>query len=158
MQLVHSLDMPAPEVLFKEGYLTKRAMKSGRNWKRRFFVLENKKLCYFERFGSATLKGIFAILPTTTVHLYTEFEQRPHCLILHIPESDPIFIEAETESEMYGWLDVLGCAIRLADHGPTGLRVPPVCTRFVEGNLFMTDAKARSWSQRWFEVNGPELR
>ena len=45
-----------------EGYLIKRAMKSGRNWKKRYFVLDpgTKQLTYFKKPGGA-VRGTIAV-------------------------------------------------------------------------------------------------
>ena len=34
--------------VIKEGYLTKRAIRSGRSWKRRYFVATNSSLSYYK--------------------------------------------------------------------------------------------------------------
>ena len=50
-----------------EGYLTKRAIKSGRNWKRRYFVLTKSALWYLKRKGSSKAKGQFSLEENTVV-------------------------------------------------------------------------------------------
>jgi hypothetical protein len=45
------------------GWLTKRAVKSGRNWKRRFFVLTNEMLAYYDSEKRKVLKGSFTLGP-----------------------------------------------------------------------------------------------
>jgi hypothetical protein len=41
----------------KEGWIHKRAVKSGRNWRRRFFVLQGSELCYFKDESQKKKKG-----------------------------------------------------------------------------------------------------
>ena len=45
------------EASVKEGWLTKRALKSGRNWKKRWFVLTREAISYYERPGGKK-KGV----------------------------------------------------------------------------------------------------
>ena len=53
----------------KVGYLTKRAVKSGRNWKKRWFILDKDKnvLEYYEKEGQRKPKGQFELTPETVV-------------------------------------------------------------------------------------------
>ena len=50
-----------------EGYLTKRAIKSGRNWKKRYFVLTHTSLWYFKRKGNSKARGEFRLRPNTVI-------------------------------------------------------------------------------------------
>jgi serine/threonine protein kinase len=51
------------------GYLVKRAMKSGRNWKKRYFVLDSDEntLCYYKKEGDSNIRGVIPISQDTTV-------------------------------------------------------------------------------------------
>jgi len=51
------------------GYLVKRAMKSGRNWKKRYFVLDSDEntLCYYKKEGDSNIRGVIPISHDTTV-------------------------------------------------------------------------------------------
>ena len=47
--------------IIKEGFLTKRALKSGRNWKRRYFALNGAGLAYFKQFGDKKPRGVISL-------------------------------------------------------------------------------------------------
>eukprot|EP00511_Aplanochytrium_stocchinoi_P003956 CAMPEP_0204833762 /NCGR_PEP_ID=MMETSP1346-20131115/17714_1 /ASSEMBLY_ACC=CAM_ASM_000771 /TAXON_ID=215587 /ORGANISM="Aplanochytrium stocchinoi, Strain GSBS06" /LENGTH=68 /DNA_ID=CAMNT_0051966529 /DNA_START=354 /DNA_END=556 /DNA_ORIENTATION=- len=62
-----------------EGYLEKRAIRSGKNWKVRYFVLDNKKLSYYKSKSSSDSRprGEIDITASTQVQ---ESTLRPFCL------------------------------------------------------------------------------
>ncbi len=62
----------------KEGYLIKRAMKSGRNWKKRYFLLRDGRIAWWENKPSDTSekdhvpKGVLELTPDTTCVIIPE--------------------------------------------------------------------------------------
>lgn len=106
----------------KLGFLTKRAVKSGRNWKRRFFVLDTsaKTFTYYND-GDAmsisgakpsssakgkkmpTAKGEFELTPDSDIALS---DARPFCFHLRTPTKS-LFACAESNVDVCGWVSAI---------------------------------------------------
>ena len=72
----------------KTGFLVKRAVKSGGNWKKRFFVLSDNALTYFEDASKArkgAAKGDILFTPDSTVSP-RDVESIAHCFAVSPPK------------------------------------------------------------------------
>jgi hypothetical protein len=101
----------------KEGTLVKRSRTQhhGRNWKRRYFVLSEGVLRYYEG-GTRPTKGqkeAGSISLAECVACPTS-EDRPHCLMLIRDSSDRLLVQAESDHVRDEWLSALHAAISVA--------------------------------------------
>ena len=105
-----------------EGYLYKKGRGDstfGRhNWKRRWFVLENNTLTYYESFDLA--KDEPAVLKGTTPVDGSKVEVIQHkekqfCFSLKHDTRKPLYMHADNEKEMNAWLSALNTAASPAD-------------------------------------------
>ncbi len=93
-----------------EGYLVKRTMKSGRNWKRRYFLLKGTKLMYFRSEGDARPRGEIIISSDTFVKAS---HYKLHSMELSTNRQVLVFC-AESDESRSRWLSMLGKSIQLA--------------------------------------------
>jgi hypothetical protein len=76
-----------PDGSIKEGYLKKRAVKSGRNWKKRWFVLNirERKLMYYKKKGAKKPLGEFQLCNTSHIDSAYEVSGKDNCFQIQIP-------------------------------------------------------------------------
>jgi hypothetical protein len=76
-----------PDASIKEGYLMKRAVKSGRNWKKRWFVLNlrERKLQYYKKKGHKKPLGEFQLCNTSHIDPTHEVAGKENCFQIQIP-------------------------------------------------------------------------
>ena len=90
----------------KEGFLTKKGHKR-RNWKVRYFVLEQKKLSYFKTpsdfLAARKAKGIVVLQKSTLVRIAPEMK-RSNCFSISCAENQ-LYITAPTGQEMVSWME-----------------------------------------------------
>ena len=91
----------------KRGYLVKRAVHSGDNWKPRYFVLTGKDLQYFEAEHSPSPKGTFQLSPDCTVHL----TRRQFTFKLVTP-AKVLDVRASSQADMDSWIASLRAGIQ----------------------------------------------
>ena len=99
----------------KTGFLVKRAVKSGGNWKKRFFVLSDTALTYFEDAGKArkgAAKGDILFTPDSTVSS-RDVESIAHCFAIVTPDKT-LYVAAGSEPEMADWIAAIQAKIAVA--------------------------------------------
>jgi len=104
-----------------EGFLHKRAVRSGRSWKRRYFVLADSLLSYYktEDTRQEKARGEFVITGMTTVRPSSAKE-----FGIEVAAADAGFslqLAAESMDEQTAWLDSLNRAIEVAKRAPPPL-------------------------------------
>jgi hypothetical protein len=110
------------------GFLIKRAIDSGRNWKKRYFELDaiGCRLKYFkiakaEKAKSRKPQGVFDLTRTVVVKCYFDEnednpEDRPNCFELRSTETGRVLImSAEQSTDMRVWLEKLAAVITYGD-------------------------------------------
>lgn len=105
-----------------EGYLFKKGRGDstfGRhNWKRRWFVLENNTLTYYESFDLAkdepvVLKGTTPVDGSKVEVI--QHKEKQFCFSLKHDTRKPLYMHADNEKEMNAWLSALNTAASPAD-------------------------------------------
>ena len=106
---------PLIGAVIKEGYLLKRARRSGRNWRRRWVQLvqvdmHSGALVYFDsKPKSVTVRpnGRVDIDKNTTCVATRQFEKnkKPHCFMISRPDTDYTFYaSASTKTDLHYWV------------------------------------------------------
>ena len=88
-----------------EGYLVKRAMKSGRNWKKRYFILDpaERTLKYFKKQGDSNIRGVIPISSSTTVR-----QSSIHVHGLEVKSTNiALYAYASTSEEQLQWVNAI---------------------------------------------------
>ncbi|KAJ1462880.1 hypothetical protein M885DRAFT_583960 [Pelagophyceae sp. CCMP2097] len=86
----------------KTGYLTKRAKKSGANWKKRYFVLNGSSLVYYETHKQmAEAKGDMLLTTDCVIHDVQEAKYQ-HCFEI-VSVFDTLRIAASSDAEAAEW-------------------------------------------------------
>ena len=92
-----------------DGYLVKRAMKSGRNWKKRYFILDptERTLKYFKKKGDSNIRGVIPISSSTTVR------QSPiHLHGIEVKSTNiALYAYASTSEEQLQWVNAIQATI-----------------------------------------------
>lgn len=103
-----------------EGFLHKRAVRSGRTWKRRYFVLSDNSLTYFKTDDTKTEKprGEFIITALTTVKPSSAKE---FGMEMCAPDGLVLTLAADSTEEQTAWLDAINKAIEVAKRQPAPL-------------------------------------
>ncbi|KAH9258910.1 hypothetical protein BASA81_002974 [Batrachochytrium salamandrivorans] len=103
-----------------EGYLQKRAVRSGRTWKRRFFLLKDLTLTYFksEDVKQEKARGEFTITATTLVKPSSVKE---FGIELNFNHDLVLYLAAEKLDDHFTWLDAFNHAIDVAKRAPPPL-------------------------------------
>ena len=92
----------------KSGYLVKRAVNSGRNWKKRYFVLENTTLRYYKKEGQKKANGEFELTSDSEI---ADFNiDKRECLQLKTP-TKTLYVQAESAPLKMEWLNAINKAI-----------------------------------------------
>ena len=92
--------------VIKSGVLTKRAVKSGGNWKLRYFELTSDKLLYYTDEETKEYKGDFEICADSHVH-YTNSQ----CTFKLVTPGKILDVVAASHEEMDDWIGTLRTAI-----------------------------------------------
>jgi len=109
----HLADDPGAPAM--EGFLTKRAMKSGRNWKRRFFILKNNAMIYFDEKPTEKNdrirkpKGIVEVTAKSVVRRSPV--NKPFVFEL-LTKPQLLCVQAASEEECKEWISALALVIR----------------------------------------------
>ncbi|CAL8298978.1 unnamed protein product [Merluccius merluccius] len=117
-QLPYFLGRPAQEqTVIKSGYCVKQGAVM-RNWKRRYFLLEENSLSYFK---SDLEKEPLRTIPLKEVHKVQECKQSDILmrdnLFEVVTQSRTFYIQADSPEEMHSWIKALSGAI-VAQRGP----------------------------------------
>uniref|UniRef100_A0A668A2W2 Pleckstrin homology domain containing, family A (phosphoinositide binding specific) member 1a n=1 Tax=Myripristis murdjan TaxID=586833 RepID=A0A668A2W2_9TELE len=115
-QLPYFLGRPAQEqTVIKSGYCVKQGAVM-RNWKRRYFLLEENSMSYFK---SDLEKEPLRMIPLKEVHKVQECKQRylTSLSIFPIIQNLLFFIQADSPEEMHSWIKAVSGAI-VAQRGP----------------------------------------
>eukprot|EP00936_MAST-01D_sp_MAST-1D-sp1_P001330 g1330.t1 len=138
--------MSAADVVAAEqkiGYLTKRALKSGRNWKRRFFVLDTQKkvLTYAATEDARKTKGELQLTPDSQVKLS---DLRQFCFTVCTPTKQ-LFACANSNLEVCSWVSAIQKTISSEARARAMQAEQQAATRVaVEDALHNRDAEHRS--------------
>jgi hypothetical protein len=103
-----------------EGFLHKRAVRSGRTWKRRYFVLGDHALTYFKTDDTKQEKprGEFSITALTTVK---PSSAREFGMEMVSPDGLVLTLAAESVEEQHAWLDAINRVIEVVKRQPAPL-------------------------------------
>ena len=104
---------PLIGAVIKEGYLLKRARRSGRNWRRRWVQLvqvdmHSGALVYFDSKPKSVTErpnGRVEIDKNTTCIATRQFTKKPHCFMVSRPDTDYTFYAAtSTKTDLHYWV------------------------------------------------------
>ncbi|XP_067372465.1 pleckstrin homology domain-containing family A member 1-like isoform X3 [Channa argus] len=117
-QLPYFLGRPAQEhTVIKSGYCVKQGAVM-RNWKRRYFLLEENSICYFK---SDLEKEPLRMIPLKEVHKVQECKHSDIMMRDNLFEvvttSRTFYIQADSPEEMHSWIKAVSGAI-VAQRGP----------------------------------------
>lgn len=111
------------------GYLHKRAIRNGRTWKRRFFVLTELVLSYYktdaDALTNAKSRGDFPINAQTTIVSSDAKEFAMEIITDNPPIS--LVIAADSQKEFAQWFETIEKLIEVAKKAPTPLDTSHVC-------------------------------
>mmetsp|Transcript_29279 Transcript_29279/g.47030 ORF Transcript_29279/g.47030 Transcript_29279/m.47030 type:complete len:830 (-) Transcript_29279:37-2526(-) len=144
------------DVIKMQGELVKRAMKSGRNWKKRYFVLKNNALIYYDEKPteandkSSHPKGLVEITAKTVVraspvkkHFAFEIVARPQVLYVH----------AESQKEAKRWMDEINTVIQELKRDGKGQKLESRRGWLVKRAI----KSGRNWKKRFFILRNGRL-
>ena len=131
----------------KEGFLTKRALKSGRNWKRRYFALNGNGLAYFKDEFSVKPKGVIHFTAQTVVENTSEH----HPFGFEIKGIEHAIVYAHSEYDRDDWVSKVNEAVSRAQEKNVNLRSQ------CEGWLVKRGDRWKKWRKRFFAIYGNEL-
>jgi alpha-tubulin suppressor-like RCC1 family protein len=147
-----------------EGYLTKLAMQSGRNWKKRWFVLKNGRISYYEdRPNPGTNvkpKGVMELTADTSVLVFKDQQSTKPNTFEVTAKKLVLTVSADSLQSLIEWVDALDRHI-LAKAGFTGegaievskwmrsLGVQEYCRRMIDMGL---DEMATVWDKKVEEL------
>ncbi len=99
------LSVAAPVRLYREGFLTKQGHKR-KNWKKRWFVLKDNELSYYEQRGDEDAKGRIPLDdPTVSVQALSG---GPYPFMFEVTIGDvPYAMYAQDEKERCEWIDTI---------------------------------------------------
>lgn len=90
----------------KEGYLTKKGALV-KNWKKRYFKLDNLKLAYYEKETDKEPLKVIYTSDITAVKTNLSVDNTRKHLFEVVTESRTFFIQGETEEEMQSWIQAI---------------------------------------------------
>ena len=113
-----------------EGFLVKRAMQSGRNWKKRWFVLKGGRIAYYEdrpKPGSNERpKGVMELTPDTTVLVFKDNQSVKPNTFEVTSKKLVLTVSADSLEQLKEWVAALDQQI-LAKAGITSQGAIEVC-------------------------------
>lgn len=96
-----------------------------KNWKKRWFVLHQESLEYYEKPKDLTARGVIKLDDVQTVHLLEKSEcELPNAFVI-ITNWDDYICSADNEADMEGWVEDLLLALHLRDLKKQGLEYDP---------------------------------
>jgi hypothetical protein len=94
----------------KSGYLVKLAMESGRNWRKRYFILNGNTLTYFADHNSLdTAKGDLLLTAEASVE-DSDLPGKPFCIIVTTP-FHTLVLAAKDSNERVAWKKAIESSI-----------------------------------------------
>jgi hypothetical protein len=93
-----------------DGWLNKRALKSGRNWRRRFFVLQGSKLSYFKDESQKKKKGSMVLDAGCCVSVDSS-TTKPNAFKLTWPDGTLLMLSCAADAEQEEWMRALQACI-----------------------------------------------
>ncbi|GBG26991.1 Unconventional myosin-X [Hondaea fermentalgiana] len=133
-------------IIMIQGYLKKRAMQSGKNWKRRYFMLTTDgELQFCEKKGSP-IKGSIQITKHTSISVLRELGEEGGICITG-PDHEPMYLQAESQEVAEGWIQAMevikaGGSNQLKAHGREHKQGEDL-RAFVKRDVFGTGNRAR---------------
>lgn len=114
------LAVAEPVTVVFEGYMTKRAVVSGRNWKRRYFVLYSDGLLSYKKDNSVdTVKKSIQLGAKSKAMVLKELSSEGG-IYVEGPTHDSLYLKAESTQEAKQWIQILNDLIqKLALHDAT---------------------------------------
>eukprot|EP00941_MAST-03F_sp_MAST-3F-sp1_P005461 g5461.t1 len=85
------------------GWLAKRAVKSKRNWKTRFFSLHDNILSYYKKDTGTRPRGVLTVTFDSAVRALAVDDEHPHCFEVTTPTA-VLVAGAETEKGQEEWI------------------------------------------------------
>jgi hypothetical protein len=142
----------------KRGYLNKRAVVSGRDWKKRFFMLSTNVLSYYQSETSTSQqKGSFHLTSATTVDADVTLMRgdKPVRFCFAVSSSDKtMYLEASSQDDLESWI------ITLKDRISRLPKADDVNDKDIDfqGNLVKRAVvSGENWKMRYFELRGSSL-
>lgn len=89
-----------------QGFLKKRAIKSGKNWKRRYFVLTDEGILQFSDRKGGPVKGSIQITQLTSISVLRELKHDGGICITG-PDHSPLYLQAESREVAEGWIQAM---------------------------------------------------
>jgi hypothetical protein len=103
------------------GYLLKKKVKSGSiNWKRRYFVLNDHTLVYFESNKNTDSPLGDILIQSNTLVEVAEQQGHPFCLLLSSPSIKTVYLAASSAEERDAWHEKLRETISHSDRTVRG--------------------------------------
>jgi len=104
------------DVVIKEGYMTKRAIVSGRNWKKRYFVLlADGTLLYRKEKDDDAVKNSIQLSTKSRALVLKELASEGG-IYIEGPSHDPLYLKAESTREAKDWIKKINDLVKhLAD-------------------------------------------
>jgi hypothetical protein len=141
----------------KRGYLNKRAVVSGRDWKKRFFMLSTNVLMYYQSESTTSQpKGSFRLTSETTVDgdvtLMRGSEQVKFCFAVSSSEKT-MYLEGSSQEDRASWI------LSLKDRISVLPKVDDTKNDVdFKGSLVKRAVvSGENWKTRHFELRGPSL-
>ncbi|KAJ0405369.1 hypothetical protein P43SY_000248 [Pythium insidiosum] len=154
----YDTDSSQGAALRKTGWLRKEGQ-SWKSWKRRFFLLEGKRLQYFEDVGMSSIKGdgVVARVETSVKHA--------NGLDIYFTSGRVLRVTAENVDEMESWREALGCDGRRESIASSirGSSFSSQCTlrsstgsegAMASGWMVKLGKNFRNWKERYFVLDG----
>ena len=97
----------------KSGYLVKMASRSARNWKKRYFVLNDSALIYYaDHLSTDYPKGEISFTAGASIEEYDKNETgRAYCLIVKSSHGVQLVVAAKDQDEMLEWKEAIQTSI-----------------------------------------------
>lgn len=134
----------------KSGYMWKRAKKSGANWKRRYFVLNDSSLVYLESHKNANAKG--NVLITTDLVVRDVVEPKyAHCFEI-VTAFETLRVAADTQAHVSEWKESLLLAVSRLEGTTRGFLELKVRSKYLK-KFFVVHSNALTYHADHFETH-----
>jgi hypothetical protein len=101
----------------KQGYMTKRAIVSGRNWKKRYFVLLSDGTLQYKKAPQDEDIKNSVVLSTKSKALVLKELAAEGGIYIEGPTHDPLFLKAESTRDAKDWIKKINDLVKhLAEH------------------------------------------
>ena len=82
----------------------------GSGWKKRFFILNDQTLSYFENQSATKPLGDILLTPETECR-EENYKNKQHCLLLNSPSITSVYLAAENEKQLKKWLSAINAVV-----------------------------------------------